>query len=200
MLYTFPHELDYEVGRKIVAAVPGIEQVRFANSGSEATQAAMRLARAFTGKDRILKREGSYNGFLDCHAFSHHPPFDAAGYERFPRTVPSLGGIARTAQESMIVGCFNDLDAVETLVSRNAGQLAAVQAEPILQLQLRTLLREHRPHAGGGRREPRGDRDRHDDRRQAAGEAARGRLSGALKRANVRALRLPCTVERQQCK
>jgi glutamate-1-semialdehyde 2,1-aminomutase len=65
MLYTFPHELDYEVGRKIAAAVPGIEQVRFANSGSEATQAAMRLARASTGKDRILKWEGSYNGFLD---------------------------------------------------------------------------------------------------------------------------------------
>ena len=88
MLYTFPHELDYEVGRKIVAAVPSVEQVRFANSGSEATQAAMRLARAFTGKDKILKWEGSYNGFLDCHAFSHHPPFDAAGYERFPRTYP----------------------------------------------------------------------------------------------------------------
>ncbi|HUK76474.1 MAG TPA: aminotransferase class III-fold pyridoxal phosphate-dependent enzyme, partial [Thermoleophilia bacterium] len=71
MLYTFPHELDYEVGRKIVAAVPGIDQIRFANSGSEATQAAIRLARAYTGKDKILKWEGSYNGFLDCHAFSH---------------------------------------------------------------------------------------------------------------------------------
>ncbi len=132
MLYTFPHELDYEVGRKIVAAVPSVEQVRFANSGSEATQAAMRLARGFTGKDKILKWEGSYNGFLDCHAFSHHPPFDAAGYERYPRTVPSLGGIARASQESVIVGCFNDLDAVEKVVRRNAGQLAAVLAEPIL--------------------------------------------------------------------
>ena len=132
MLYTFPHELDYEVGRKIAAAVPSIEQVRFANSGSEATQAAMRLARGFTGKDKVLKWEGSYNGFLDCHAFSHHPPFDAAGYERYPRTVPSLGGIARSSQEAIIVGCFNDLDAVEKVIKRNAGQLAAVLAEPIL--------------------------------------------------------------------
>ena len=85
MLYTFPHELDYEVGRKIVEAVPGIEQLRFANSGSEATQAAMRLARGYTGKDKILKWEGSYNGFLDPHAFSHIADIATAGAEKSPR-------------------------------------------------------------------------------------------------------------------
>ena len=132
MLYTFPHELDYEVGRKIVEAVPSIDQVRFANSGSEATQAAMRLARAYTGKDKILKWEGSYSGFLDCHAFSHHPPLDAAGYERFPRTVPSLGGIPRAAEEAIIVGCFNDLESAERIIKQNASELAAVLSEPIL--------------------------------------------------------------------
>jgi glutamate-1-semialdehyde 2,1-aminomutase len=132
MLYTFPHELDYEVGRKIVAAVPGIDQVRFANSGSEATQAAIRLARAYTGKDKILKWEGSYNGFLDCHAFSHVPALEAAGTERFPRTLPSLAGIPRAFEDTVIVGCFNDLDSAETLIKRNAGELAAVLSEPIL--------------------------------------------------------------------
>ena len=132
MLYTFPHELDYEVGRKIVQAVPSIEQVRFANSGSEATQAAMRLARAYTGKDKILKWEGGYNGFLDCHAFSHQPPLDAAGYERYPRTVPSLAGIPRCAEDGIIVGCFNDLDSAERIVKQHAGELAAVLSEPIL--------------------------------------------------------------------
>jgi glutamate-1-semialdehyde 2,1-aminomutase len=132
MLYTFPHELDYEVGRKIVQAVPGIDQVRFANSGSEATQAAMRLARAYTGKDKILKWEGGYNGFLDCHAFSHQPPLDIAGYERFPRTVPSLGGIPRCAEEGIVVGCFNDLDGAEKIIKQRRGELAAVISEPIL--------------------------------------------------------------------
>jgi len=132
MLYTFPHELDYEVGRKIVAAVPGIDQIRFANSGSEATQAAIRLARAYTGKDKILKWEGSYNGFLDCHAFSHVPALEAAGTERFPRTLPSLAGIPRTFEDMVIVGCFNDLESAEQLISRNAGELAAVLSEPIL--------------------------------------------------------------------
>jgi glutamate-1-semialdehyde 2,1-aminomutase len=132
MLYTFPHELDYEVGRKIAQAVPGIEQVRFANSGSEATQAAIRLARGYTGKDKILKWEGSYNGFLDCHAFSHFPALDAAGPEKFPRTLPSLAGIPRAVEATVIVGCFNDLDSAETLIKRHAHELAAVLSEPIL--------------------------------------------------------------------
>ena len=132
LLYTFPHELDYEVGRKIVACVPGIDQLRFANSGSEATQAAIRLARAYTGKEKILKWEGSYNGFLDCHAFSHVPALEAAGTEKFPRTLPSLAGIPRTFEDNVIVGCFNDLDSAEQLIRRNADQLAAVLAEPIL--------------------------------------------------------------------
>ncbi len=132
MLYTFPHELDYEVGRKIVQTVPGIDQVRFANSGSEATQAAIRLARAYTGKDKILKWEGSYNGFLDCHAFSHVPALEAAGTERFPRTLPSLAGIPKTFEDMVIVGCFNDLDSAEQLIRRNADHLAAVLSEPIL--------------------------------------------------------------------
>jgi glutamate-1-semialdehyde 2,1-aminomutase len=132
MLYTFPHKLDYEVGRKIAACMPGVEQVRFANSGSEATQAAIRLARGYTGKEKILKWEGSYNGFLDCHAFSHYPALDAAGPERFPRTLPSLAGIPRRVEETVIVGCFNDLDSAETLIRRHAHELAAVLSEPIL--------------------------------------------------------------------
>ena len=103
MLYTFPHELDYEVGRKIAQAVPGIEQVRFANSGSEATQAAIRLARGYTGKEKILKWEGSYNGFLDCHAYSHVPALEAAGPEKFPRTLPSLAGIPRVFEDTVVV-------------------------------------------------------------------------------------------------
>ena len=111
---------------------PGIDQIRFANSGSEATQAAIRLARAYTGKDKILKWEGSYNGFLDCHAFSHVPALEAAGTERFPRTLPSLAGIPRTFEDMVIVGCFNDLESAEQLISRNAGELAAVLSEPIL--------------------------------------------------------------------
>lgn len=132
MLYAFPHELDYEVGRKIVQSVPGVDQIRFANSGSEAIQAAIRLARAYTGKDKIMKWEGSYNGFLDCSAFSHMPALEAAGREAFPRTLPSQAGIPKAVEDTVVIAPFNDIDAVEVLVKRNRDELAAVLAEPIL--------------------------------------------------------------------
>jgi len=132
MLYAFPHELELEVGRKIAQAVPGVEQVCFAGSGSEATQAAMRLARAYTGKDKVLKWEGAYHGLLDCHAFSSLPALGAAGTERYPRTLPAGAGIPRAVEETVIVGCFNDLEGVDKLLRRNADQLAAVLCEPVL--------------------------------------------------------------------
>jgi len=128
MMYTFPHELDYEVGRKIVQAVPGVEQVRFANSGSEATQAAIRLARAFTGKEKILKWEGGYHGFLDCHALS----FEPCGPEWAPQTTRFLNGIPRLQEELIVTGTYNDLDGTERLVRRHRDELAAVLSEPVL--------------------------------------------------------------------
>jgi glutamate-1-semialdehyde 2,1-aminomutase len=60
------------------------------------------------------------------------PALEAAGTERFPRTLPSLAGIPRAFEDTVIVGCFNDLDSAEALISRNAGELAAVLSEPIL--------------------------------------------------------------------
>jgi glutamate-1-semialdehyde 2,1-aminomutase len=128
MLYTFPHELDYEVARKIVRSVPGVEQVRFANSGSEATQAAMRLARAYTGKDKVLKFEGGYHGFLDAHALS----FEPAGAERAPYTTRYKAGTPRVLEETIVTGTFNDLDGLERLVRDHRHELAAVISEPVL--------------------------------------------------------------------
>jgi glutamate-1-semialdehyde 2,1-aminomutase len=132
MMYTFPHELDYEVGRKIVHAVPSVDLVRFANSGAEATQAAMRLARAYTGKDKILKWEGGYHGFLDCHALSYHPPLDVAGPERHPNTVRFGNGIPRVMEECVVTGTYNDLDGLEHIVREQRGELAAIICEPIM--------------------------------------------------------------------
>jgi len=128
MLYTFPHELDYEVARKIVQAVPGVDQVRFANSGAEATQAAMRLARACTGKEKILKWEGGYHGFLDCHALS----FEPSGTEAAPQTTRFKAGIPRVAEECIVTGTFNDLDGLDCLVRNHRHDLAAVISEPVL--------------------------------------------------------------------
>lgn len=132
MLYALPHELEYEVARKIGAAVPGVEKVGFVNSGSEATQAAVRLARAWTGKDKVMKWEGGCQGFHDSLAFSQAPPLEAAGRERFPRTLPSWPGVPKALEETVVVAPFNDIDAVEVLVRRHRDELACVVAEPVL--------------------------------------------------------------------
>ena len=177
MLYTFPHELDYEVGRKIVQAVPGIDQVRFANSGSEATQAAIRLARAYTGKDKIMKWEGSYNGFLDCHAFSHVPALEAAGTERFPRTLPSQAGIPKAVEEHGHHRLLQRPRRVETLIKRNRDQLACVlgRADP--------RRRRHHP---AGARLPRGPAPHLRRERRAARSSTRSSPASASRSAAPR--------------
>ena len=131
-MYTFPHELDYEVGRKICQAVPSVELVRFCNSGTEATMAAMRLARAYTGKDKVLKFEGGYHGWSDANALAYHPPLDNCGPERAPWPVRFHAGIPRVQEECLVIATYNDFEGVERLVRENAGELAAILAEPIM--------------------------------------------------------------------
>lgn len=131
-LYTFPHELDYEVGRKIVQSVPSVDLVRFCNSGTEATMAAMRLARAYTGKDKVLKFEGMYHGWSDVNALAYHPPLGNAGPERAPWPVRFNSGIPRVMEECLVIGTYNDFEGVERLVRENAGELAAIITEPCM--------------------------------------------------------------------
>jgi glutamate-1-semialdehyde 2,1-aminomutase len=130
-LYTFAHELDYEAGRRVCAAVPGVDLVRFCNSGTEATMAALRLARAFTGKERYLKFESHYHGWSDVTAISTSPPLDQAGPESRPRPVRVKAGIPRFMEDGVIVGCYNDFDGTEALIREHRTALAAVIAEPI---------------------------------------------------------------------
>jgi glutamate-1-semialdehyde 2,1-aminomutase len=131
-LYTFPHELDYEVGRKIVQSVPSVDLVRFCNSGTEATMAAMRLARAYTGKDKVLKFEGMYHGWSDANALAYHPPLDNSGPECAPWPVRFHSGIPRVQEECLVIGTYNDFEGVEKLVRENAGELAAIITEPCM--------------------------------------------------------------------
>jgi len=128
----FPSELAAEVARLIVDAVPSIDSVRFANSGSEASQAVMRLARAYTGKDKILKFEGCYHGFLDCQALSTHPPLETAGPESAPTPVRFKWGVPRVLEETVLMGTYNDFEGVEKLVQQHSHELAAVMCEPVM--------------------------------------------------------------------
>lgn len=131
-MYGFPNQLAAEVARLIVDAVPSIDQVRFANSGSEASQATMRLARAYTGKEKILKFEGCYHGFLDCQALSTHPPLEVAGPESAPYAVRFKAGIPRVLEETILIGTFNDFEGVERLIREHRHEIAAVVCEPVM--------------------------------------------------------------------
>jgi glutamate-1-semialdehyde 2,1-aminomutase len=115
------------LAEKIVGIIPSAEQVRFACSGGEAAFFAMRLARAHTKRDKILKFEGAYHGHGD-HIVNMLP----AGYQQSRIGHPGTAGIPRSAAADYIVAPFNDLDTVAELIEQNADNLAGIIVEPLL--------------------------------------------------------------------
>jgi glutamate-1-semialdehyde 2,1-aminomutase len=114
----------------ITQMVPAIEMLRFACSGTEATMHALRLARAYTGRDIILKFEGNYHGFQDHTLWSTYAPVEAYGNRRSPIPVPSSSGIPKSMRELIITLPFNDFEGFERVMRSYGQQLAAVITEP----------------------------------------------------------------------
>ncbi len=123
-------ELEIEVAEKIVRMCPGVEMVRFACSGTEATMHAIRVARAYTGREMILKFEGNYHGFQDYTLWSTYAPSEAYGNLRNPIPIPASSGIPRVLGEKLITLSFNDLEGFERVMESYGHQLAAVITEP----------------------------------------------------------------------
>jgi glutamate-1-semialdehyde 2,1-aminomutase len=130
-MFGMPHELEWELAEEICRRFP-VEQVRFSNSGTETTMHAIRLARGFTGRDRIIKMEGGYHGVHDSVMVSVKPQPDQSGDPVAPRQVPAGAGIPAATVEQTLVAPFNDLPAVERLFAGHANQIAAVIVEPIM--------------------------------------------------------------------
>ncbi len=125
--YGAQHRGEIELAEKMQDVIPDIERVIFSNSGTEAVQAALRLARGFTGRDKIVKFEGHYNGWMNNVLVSNHPT-----PEQFGTTVADCGG-QPGAEFSLTVTCpWNDLDALRAVFADNPGEIAAVIGEPIL--------------------------------------------------------------------
>jgi glutamate-1-semialdehyde 2,1-aminomutase len=112
--------------------VPCAESVKFSNSGTEAVMKAMMIARGYTGRQKVVKLEGGYNGWHDSAAISHKPSLKKAGPRSAPRGVPENLGLLRTATRSTIVMPFNDLASAEKIIKKNRRELAAVIIEPIM--------------------------------------------------------------------
>ena len=109
-LYAAQHELEIELAEKFTRIVPCAELVRFCNSGSEAVHAALRVARAATGREKILKFEGHYHGWFDNALISAGPTEKQAGPREAPNAVLGSGGQLASAGEHVIVLPWNDLD------------------------------------------------------------------------------------------
>jgi glutamate-1-semialdehyde 2,1-aminomutase len=129
-LYAMTGELEVELAEKIVALCPGVEMVRLACSGTEATMHALRVARAYTGREKIVKFEGAYHGFQDYTLFSTYAPAEVYGSRNSPVPIPSSSGIPRPLNELVITLPFNDFDVLERTLRRVGHEVAAVITEP----------------------------------------------------------------------
>jgi glutamate-1-semialdehyde 2,1-aminomutase len=120
-----PSLKEIELAEKIISMVPSIEMVRLVNSGTEATMAAIRLARAFTQKDKIIKFEGCYHGHGDSFLI-------AAGSGVATLGTPDSPGVTKSTANDTLTAKYNDLDSVEVLFKANSNQIAALILEPVV--------------------------------------------------------------------
>lgn len=131
-LYAGQHKAELRLAQMVTSLIPCAERVRFGCSGSEAVQIALRLARAHTRKNKIVKFEGHYHGWFDNICVSVHPDLMNCGDALHPRTVPESEGQDALAFKDTIVLSWNDRPAIEQTLSTRAGEIAGVIMEPIL--------------------------------------------------------------------
>jgi glutamate-1-semialdehyde 2,1-aminomutase len=122
--YGAPSPLEVELARRIMDFMPSIEMVRFVNSGTEATMSALRLARAYTKRDKIIKFDGCYHGHADMLLVQ-------AGSGVVTLGLPDSPGVPATTAANTLVANFNDLDSVELLFKNNPDQIAGIIVEPV---------------------------------------------------------------------
>jgi glutamate-1-semialdehyde 2,1-aminomutase len=125
-------ELEIELAKIVTSVVPCAEMVSFANSGTEATMEAVRIARAATGKDKILKFEGHYHGHHDYVLFSVDSPSPVSGLEASPHKLPYFPGIPDEIAKTVIVAPWNNPAALERILKKNQNDVAAVITEPVM--------------------------------------------------------------------
>ncbi len=130
--YGEQHELEIQVAEQIQRMVPCAERVAFTSSGSEAVQLAYRLARAFTGRNLILKFEGHYHGWVDGALVGYKPTAEQAGPLEAPPTVLGSRGQVPNTAENTVVAPWNRLDLLEQTLERHKGKIAAIMMEPVL--------------------------------------------------------------------
>jgi len=126
-----PNPLVVRWAELMCERVPSLDKVRFVNTGTEATLNAIRAARAFTGKQKLVKCEGAYHGNHDAIQISVAPPLDQAGDAKSPEAVVAFPGIAEAAVDDIYITPFNDIVSAEKIIREHGDELAAVIVEPV---------------------------------------------------------------------
>ena len=129
--FAYVTEPALELAEELVRAVPCAERIRFCASGTEATGYAVRLARAYTGRPRVLKFEGAYHGYYDDVQVSFHSTPPAWGPDDAPASLASSGGIPKHRVQETLVLPWNDADSTERLLVRHKNEIAAVIVDPL---------------------------------------------------------------------
>jgi len=132
LMYAGQHGLEIDAAEQFCAMVPCAEMVRFACTGSEVVHAAMRLARAVTGRSKIVRFEGHYHGWFDSVFWNYAVPADKLGPRESPNPIPMSRGQVASDAENLIIRPWNDLALMEDVFAKHATEIAAVLCEPIM--------------------------------------------------------------------
>ncbi len=132
VVYALTNPLEVSVAEKIVAMCPGVAKVRLANTGTEATMHALRVARAYTGREKVIKFEGQYHGMYDYMLFSTYAYVGDYGSRRSPVPVAATSGIPRCIHDLVITLPFNDSQVLEATLRRTWFDVAAIIVEPVM--------------------------------------------------------------------
>ncbi|HEX9749615.1 MAG TPA: aspartate aminotransferase family protein [Methylomirabilota bacterium] len=132
MSFPGPSEHEIRLAEILTTRIPGLEVVRFTNSGTEATMHAVRVARAFTGRAKIAKFEGAYHGTHDWVLVSVAPDPATAGSRKRPKSVAWSSGVPPMVVKHVVTLPWNDADACEKILEKQGGDIAALIVDPLL--------------------------------------------------------------------
>ncbi len=132
MSFPGPSEHEVRLAEILTRRIPSMETIRFANSGTEATMNAVRVARAFTGRPKIAKFEGAYHGTHDWVLVSVAPDPAQAGSRKRPKPVPASSGVPPAVLKHVVVLPWNDAEACARILEKQGGDIAALLVDPLL--------------------------------------------------------------------
>jgi len=131
-LFSLAHDLEGQAAAAVTERMPAIDLLRFVSSGTECVQYAIRFARSFTGREKILRVEGHYHGWSDAIHWSGHPGPAEWGPADAPSPAPGSAGMPPAVASTLIIGSWNDTAALERVFAEHGSEIAAVITEPIL--------------------------------------------------------------------